>query len=964
MRKTWNATFRKVLLIAGSAVLALVLLALLLTAAFGDRVAMAAVQSLNKQLAVPVDLDPDGVRFSLLRDFPNASLSFHGLRIPHAFPEAQSAMATEGQDLDAEPLQEEGFLALERLALEFSPLDLLRGRYRIRHLRLENGRLHGIRRSDGTVNFRFWKTADKTPDQTLNLDLQRLELHRVAIRWEDAQSGSMLSMDLEHAQAQGSLEDGLLQAAVQAEGLWHQGQMGNSRFPYQTPIQLQFNLEDLAVLGGSTWRCPDFALQLSGIRVSGSAESQSEDLVLDLAALGNAKDLRDVLLPLLPQTPSTQAQRTVLASLEARGQLTLTAKSRWQKGLHPGTNKSAEPIYEAGLSWTNGRLRHRHWGLDIDRMSLHASVSNQNGFQLAIKDFAARQAGAVLHMGLTMDGLGQEAQLDLHADGRIEASSLGTLLALAGLPGPYGDWTDWKGRLHLEDVHIHGPWLSPEARQLGHLHAAGSLALDGFSWKRDDARWTLESGRLRLHEREAHVEAARLRGPSTEAELDVLVQDFLPALLQAPYKASDGSSRGILPRIQGRIEAKSVDFEAFLALLKPREEGVHAMQLAERSRSVPSILQLPRLAGEVDIHIEAFEHKDLHLQNVESQWRLLPGYWKAERIRLDGMQGSAQGQAALRDRPQGGILLELEGHVQRVEVQEVFRQFNDFGQATLTTEHLSGRLDGDLEHVRAVWNSEGHFVEEELVVQAEVRVQDGILQDFEPVMALSRFVDVRDLERIQFSHLHNRIRIEERMVMLPAMDIRSNALNLRLSGSHSFDNQVDYAVQLGLLDLLGKKFRKRHRDQPFEERQKDGGLNLFVHMMGPASSPSMAFNQRETRAAFKDQANGLFDRSPSRARQREPGQDRGRGIPDARSASSGPASNGTSIHARPSEHGSSGHDADRMDQEHTDQEQKPKDRFGPGNGSKGGAEAGSDWEFIDWEDNAEGRPAGTGANPP
>jgi hypothetical protein len=851
-----------------------------LAAAFGDRVVLAAVESLNRQLAVPVALEPGGVRFSLLRDFPNASVSFHGLRIPSSLPNAESGQQADEQAED----QPADFLVLDRLALQFSPLDLLRGRYRIRQMRLEDGHVHGLRRADGAENFRFWKAPEGEGQPLLDLDLERLECHNVELRWEDAAAETALHLVLEEARSSGALNEGLLNAHFEGRLFWNEGRVGGQAIPLEGPLSLDAVLETMDLeTPANGWSCPELKLELQGWTFAGSMSATADALRAEWRGNGRAQHILELLRPMLPEH-----QATLLEAVDARGQVALNTTCTWNRKARGGEM----PEYQMALAWTDGRLQQKEWGLDLDRMSFRASASNVGEFQLELSDFAARQDGAVLNLALGIDGSGPSAELDLLADGHIEASSLGSLIALAGLPGPYGSWSDWQGRLRLEAVQLRGPWFSPEARQNGTAQASGQLELDAFSWKRGLGRWTLESGSLAFDQSKTRVEAAHLLGPGTDAELNMEVIDLLPALLQGGADVSSSSSM-VLPRIDGSMTATEVDFAALLALLAPRTDAQaspgSAVNAAARSGvdrqgrldQGPSPdrapLHLPRLAGELDLQVASFRHRDLHLENLGSHWRLSPGYWKAEALALEGMEGRASGTASLRDRPQGGLLLELEGGLEALQVEEVFRQFRDFGQQTLTRDHLNGRLDGDLERVRMVWNVEGRFLEEELVVQAEVRVRDGVLQDFEPVMALSRFVDIRDLQRIRFSHLHNRVRIENRMLQLPAMDIRSSALNLRLSGTHGFDNTVDYAVQVGLLDLLSKKFRKRHKDQPFEESSKEGGLNLYVHMQGPAHAPAMAFNQRETRAHFRDKADGLFERERSGGW----AVDRGTGIPGA-----------------------------------------------------------------------------------
>ena len=43
------------------------------------------------------------------------------------------------------------------------------------------------------------------------------------------------------------------------------------------------------------------------------------------------------------------------------------------------------------------------------------------------------------------------------------------------------------------------------------------------------------------------------------------------------------------------------------------------------------------------------------------------------------------------------------------------------------------------------------------------------------------------------------------------MDINNNALNLSLSGTQTFDGQIDYKIKMKLNDLLANKFRSNRK---------------------------------------------------------------------------------------------------------------------------------------------------------
>ena len=91
---------------------------------------------------------------------------------------------------------------------------------------------------------------------------------------------------------------------------------------------------------------------------------------------------------------------------------------------------------------------------------------------------------------------------------------------------------------------------------------------------------------------------------------------------------------------------------------------------------------------------------------------------------------------------------------------------------------------------------------------ADIFLEKGELIAYKPVLALSKFIEVEELNHIRFSSLRNVIEIHDQKIYFPEMDIKSSALNLKLSGVHSFNNEIEYHFNLLLRDILSKKARK------------------------------------------------------------------------------------------------------------------------------------------------------------
>ena len=95
-------------------------------------------------------------------------------------------------------------------------------------------------------------------------------------------------------------------------------------------------------------------------------------------------------------------------------------------------------------------------------------------------------------------------------------------------------------------------------------------------------------------------------------------------------------------------------------------------------------------------------------------------------------------------------------------------------------------------------------------INSYLSIEKGELIDFKPLESLSGYVSLDELKHVRFSNLENSIEVENELVKIPAMEIKSSALSVYISGTHSFNNEIDYNVTLLLSELLSGKFRQKN----------------------------------------------------------------------------------------------------------------------------------------------------------
>jgi hypothetical protein len=165
----------------------------------------------------------------------------------------------------------------------------------------------------------------------------------------------------------------------------------------------------------------------------------------------------------------------------------------------------------------------------------------------------------------------------------------------------------------------------------------------------------------------------------------------------------------------------------------------------------------------------------------------------------------------------------------------------------------------------------------------DISIRQGELIKYSPLYKLSKYIKKRELEHIRFSTLKNQIEIKEEVVYIPEMDIESSTLNLRIFGSHTFKNSIDYHVRVLLSEILSKREKKKEEEIEgiFPEEDGLGQTTLYLHMTGNAEDPNIKYDTKEVRKKIsadmnkeKQEIKEVFKREFSRKDQTRPsGQD-------------------------------------------------------------------------------------------
>ena len=170
------------------------------------------------------------------------------------------------------------------------------------------------------------------------------------------------------------------------------------------------------------------------------------------------------------------------------------------------------------------------------------------------------------------------------------------------------------------------------------------------------------------------------------------------------------------------------------------------------------------------------------------------------------------------------------------------------------SENIKGSLDCSLAF-SATWKNFSEFDRDKFIMQSNLRLSDGELISFAPLMSLSNKLEVEQLAHLYFTDLEADVTVKDGWINIPMTTIQSNLLSLEAGGRHSFQDEIDYQLILNLKNLLAAKFKKNKTTQEDYVNDAKGGINLYISMTGTSSNPVIKYDKQSVKEKIKQDFN-------------------------------------------------------------------------------------------------------------
>lgn len=252
----------------------------------------------------------------------------------------------------------------------------------------------------------------------------------------------------------------------------------------------------------------------------------------------------------------------------------------------------------------------------------------------------------------------------------------------------------------------------------------------------------------------------------------------------------------------------------------------------------------------IDLDLKSIAYKKVHMEKFNGALSFDQPYLRADNINFSMAGGSLKLNSFTNFDSEQKIETTIRSELKTLNIDSLLFMFDNFGQNFITYKNLKGEFSGTVE-TALNWKSNGEIDQQSIVANIDGQVLKGELNEFEPMQNLARFIDAEELAHIKFSEIKNKVFIENRKISFPEMQILSNVSDISISGTHTFDNEMDYKLRIPLKNLKRPKVDKDASFGAIEEDLRNGST-LFLTIKGKSDSYKIGYDTKRTKGKIQE----------------------------------------------------------------------------------------------------------------
>lgn len=756
------------------------------------------LSEINKTIQTPVKVG--AVDINWWTDFPNISLRFQNVFIQESLERSSFPLAK-----------------LEELALSFNTLHFLKGDYSFEKIILKNGEVTIRTTRSGEINYDIIKNSNSNSQQSVNFDLKNVQIQGVQINYVDE---ALKQSYLQFAdQLNASLYKKKNVYYINVEGKMNSKAIKIGEYDYFENKNLTLKTTLKYTQGAETVEILPSQILLSGNDFQISGNYEIEDSYMNILVKGIESDFT-TLISLLPET-----YRKQLADYESTG------NSQFEGSLVGNLTSKESPNINFSFSVDNASLFQPEYNTRFENLSFHGNFNNGakqslKTSQLVLKDIKGVLKGKPFTANLGIKDF-ENYLINLSTEGQISTQDLVTF---------FPDKEKYSQLDGLIDFNLTVAGYFNDFKQAStatRINNSGELILTNLSGVYADYPLPINdvNGRLMFNKNDIAINHLKGNIGDSDIELSGFFLNIIPYFLK--------ENQALL--IEAETVSENINLNELLSGLSNADNSI------EKQEESFKFALSPKLQLDLTSHISNLTFKRFEGRNISGKIKLSNQILEASQLGLESNGGKMTLNGEVNAKKSNEIRINTAVNFKGMNVDSIFYTFENFQQDFLTDRHLKGKIDAKVNAF--ILLDEGlKFQPDAFTATIDATIENGELNDFQPMLSLSDYVREDELTHLNFGELSNTIEIKNKVIYLPEMSIKSNVSDILLQGTHTFNQEINYRLLVPL-----KNYKKEDSDAAFGAIEESGGYsNLYLKIIGTTDDFEISWDKKRSLQSVAD----------------------------------------------------------------------------------------------------------------
>lgn len=762
------------------------------------------LSKINERLNTRINVKE--INFSVLKKFPYASLEFE----------------TVSADEVTKNEKKGTLFSAQSVYLQFNIIDIINKNYIIKKIHVENGLLNIKIDKKGNNNYQVWKAIPDSSANDFNLELSSLQFTNFTLYTLNEYKNIDFSIEANSLHLSGDFSAVKYKLTTTADLFVHQFNEGGQSIMKEKSIKVNTSFSVNQEQKLYEVENGELTIENLSFDLKGNIKETENGTNLNLNINGNDIAIEDA-FSLFPAS-----QKEKILTYKSKGFIS------FKSSIIGELSAQHTPGIEADFEIKNGTITEGNSNISLSNINTKGSFSNGKGnknntTKLSLSEFnsvfgAGKIAGnyTITNFENPYIEFNSEANIDLNqARNFFKIDTLETATGLLNININYSGYIK-----ELNNI---------QAKDLQKLNAKGNAELKNADFKLVNHPVKFEQLNGAFQFNNNNIEIDSLNGKLNGNQFNV--KGKFNNLLAFLFLENEPLT------VYGTIEASKLALDELLL------KDERAIKDSIYTLSLPNNITFKCVTA-----IDTFTFRRFKATDVKGNLNISKGVLTASNVSFNAVQGNIYNTSFILDASESNrIIMTSSAQMDDININQLFYEFENFGQAYFIQENIKGRATISIQFA-SLWDNHLTLDKDLLYVLADLSIKKGELIDYKPLLAMSKYIEVDELEHIKFNNLNTQIEIKNQLIIIPKTFIRSSALDVDVAGTHSFDNKIDYQFRVLMSDVIWRKAKSKKKENTefgYIEDDREGKMSLYLRMTGTVDDYKIGYDSKGVKEKWK-----------------------------------------------------------------------------------------------------------------